>query len=1070
MPKFSKKIYGCMGSNIKNTRDIVKFYDMSAEGIARHLKKSKMKKSEYLALDIKNKDDASKKAAEKNGEHFIADWCKVRNSNDTEDSCSCLVFDFDGRDAIDCCKKLYDECERLGVRFIMNTSTSFTVAAPSLHVFIPLAKVISKADRIHATLAMCETVGIGIHSKGDYEKMGLDSAILSERQVLYFGTKFADEKLCVINKDESSDFPTLKDGFVTVFENRFDEDFDPTDLVGKELNVLKKYDGEPKAYRNPMPVSSQQGGGRSSKQMTPERYDKLLPLVAALISEYSNKVEDYMVDEGIFFNGYETTDGNFRYSDAHEGTGASDGIQVLTDSMGFRYYVNYYGSNGLVADQAYYAHDLLIHRVIYSLYNDGKQYTDEQTAGRDCKGMKDLESFIKENERHYFQGIFDKAEAIRIERLRRDFTSDDDTVKWIDSFAVKCFKDHEAIKKHLGWDIAALVSFVKNMSYMKRDSAVEYCFEQSNLHDDMISHLKRTGIITDEKADNIWVLKNNQILKYEDFKYEYEGNSFSGFGLLRRLSSLMSKKRFAYEAEIPEWKQKDFSVAVKTGRIISSVFTDLTDICTKFFERRSKSESLGFGNTSDTEWLADLEINKKGRIIGTGRNIVALMTHTPQLKGLVVKERFNDKILFKDSAPWLKGKPEGKYLVWDMANEMALKVYLEQQCNMDIISRFEIKAGILALTNDNSFDIAADCMKQMKPWDGIPRLDTLFIDFLGADDNVYTREITRKQIIMIVKAACNDPDFFCDSMVILQGKQGIGKTYILRKLGDFFKGRAEGLIDAYLRFEGRVTEKSFWEKLRGALIIEFSELSVMKKNDMKEMKAAIGATSDTWRKCYDTEAKSYRRRAVYFGTTNQFYYLNDDTGNRRFFPVCVSGKGIKKISELDRDYIEQVFAEAMTLKDTEDLRKLSPAAEVILEQNRKNVSATIDDEWMPKIEDFLDTPLPVSEDEWYQKSKIEMKNYYDTYKDYNDDTPENTENSDRPRYKKTQVFYEEIWNYCLGKTSSPNESESFRWVYQERKPVDIKRIKSILIHLGFEETQKKQRFGVYGPQRWMQRK
>lgn len=48
-----------------------------------------------------------------------------------------------------------------------------------------------------------------------------------------------------------------------------------------------------------------------------------------------------------------------------------------------------------------------------------------------------------------------------------------------------------------------------------------------------------------------------------------------------------------------------------------------------------------FQKNGGLEWLADLEINKKGRIIGNRRNIVTLMTHAPQLKGLVVKERFN---------------------------------------------------------------------------------------------------------------------------------------------------------------------------------------------------------------------------------------------------------------------------------------------------------------------------------------------------------------------------------------------------------------------------------------------
>lgn len=66
-------------------------------------------------------------------------------------------------------------------------------------------------------------------------------------------------------------------------------------------------------------------------------------------------------------------------------------------------------------------------------------------------------------------------------------------------------------------------------------------------------------------------------------------------------------------------------------------------------------------------------------------------------------------------------------------------------------------------------------------WDGVPRLDTLFIDYLGAADTPYTRAVTRKAFTAAVTRAMI-PGSKYDNMLILAGPQGLGKSTLLDKM------------------------------------------------------------------------------------------------------------------------------------------------------------------------------------------------------------------------------------------------------------------------------------------------
>ena len=186
-------------------------------------------------------------------------------------------------------------------------------------------------------------------------------------------------------------------------------------------------------------------------------------------------------------------------------------------------------------------------------------------------------------------------------------------------------------------------------------------------------------------------------------------------------------------------------------------------------------------------------------------------------------------------------------------------------------------------------------------WDGVERLDTLFVDYLGAEDSDYTRAVTRKAFVAAVARAMRPGTKF-DQMVILSGPQGIGKSSLLDKM-------SRGWFNDSIRtFEGKEAS----ELLQGVWIVEVAELDAFRRTDVSRIKQFISQRADRFRAAYGRHVKEMPRCCVFFGTTNSAEYLTDRTGNRRFWPVNV-GETTARLSVWNDlpGNIDQLWAEAV---------------------------------------------------------------------------------------------------------------------------------------------------------------
>ncbi|MDO9637610.1 MAG: VapE family protein [Pseudotabrizicola sp.] len=184
-------------------------------------------------------------------------------------------------------------------------------------------------------------------------------------------------------------------------------------------------------------------------------------------------------------------------------------------------------------------------------------------------------------------------------------------------------------------------------------------------------------------------------------------------------------------------------------------------------------------------------------------------------------------------------------------------------------------------------------------WDGVHRAGDWLTRYCGAEPADLTAKVGKAWLVAAVARALR-PGCKADCALVLEGRQGAGKSSILRALAgdDWF---SDSLRDMH--------GKDASAALRGKWIIELPELSAMRRSDTEAVKAFLSRTEERYRPAYGRTEVIEPRRCIFAGTTNRNDYLTDDTGGRRFWPVVV---GAVDLDGLTRDR-EQLWAEAVAL-------------------------------------------------------------------------------------------------------------------------------------------------------------
>lgn len=295
-------------------------------------------------------------------------------------------------------------------------------------------------------------------------------------------------------------------------------------------------------------------------------------------------------------------------------------------------------------------------------------------------------------------------------------------------------------------------------------------------------------------------------------------------------------------------------------------------------------------------WMSKLDLNPKTAIPkSTIDNVRIILENDPRLKGMFSLNQFAGRGEVLGRLPW---STDAKRRLWSDTDSNGLYWYLEKAyC---ITGRGNIDAALDVHAATHAFNEVQDFLCGLE-WDGVPRLDSLFIDYLGAEDTEYTRAVTRKAFTAAVARAM-EPGCKYDNMLILCGSQGIGKSTLLDRMS---KG---WFNDSIRTFEGKEAS----ELLQGVWLVEVAELDAFRKTDVSRIKQFLSLRADRYRAAYGRHMKELPRCCVFFGTCNQMDFLQDTTGNRRFWPVDVGENPHDKHvwSDLSDGTVNQIWAEA----------------------------------------------------------------------------------------------------------------------------------------------------------------
>ena len=313
-------------------------------------------------------------------------------------------------------------------------------------------------------------------------------------------------------------------------------------------------------------------------------------------------------------------------------------------------------------------------------------------------------------------------------------------------------------------------------------------------------------------------------------------------------------------------------------------------------------------------WKEKLKITEKGTIAQTIENIVIILRNDPALKGAVALNEMDHNIVARQALPWrqITGKSQ-----WTDADDAALRYYLER--TYGVASKDKIFDAVNVVANENKFHPVRDYLDGCT-WDGVPRVDTLLVDYLGAEDSEYTRAVTRKALVAAV-ARIYRPGCKFDYMLTIRGRQGLGKSAFIAKLG------GEWFSDTFSTMQG----KEAYEQVMGVWIMEVGELAGMRKAEAETIKLYISKQVDRFRPAYGRRLQEFPRQCIFIGTTNEDEFLRDTTGNRRFWVVDTPNPPARDIwAELTPDTIRLIWAEAVEIyrKGGEDLF-LPPALELV---------------------------------------------------------------------------------------------------------------------------------------------
>ena len=430
--------------------------------------------------------------------------------------------------------------------------------------------------------------------------------------------------------------------------------------------------------------------------------------------------------------------------------------------------------------------------------------------------------------------------------------------------------------------------------------------------------------------------------------------------------------------------------------------------------------------SEDPDWQKRLRyVPRSGALENSVWNLNLILENDPDFSGFAFNEMAN-RVQVTGQLPW--DRPEGNAF-WRDADSAQMKSLIDIRYGEFSTRNYDV--SFTKVADDRHFHPVRDYLNSLPEWDGVKRVEDLFIRYLQADDTEYVRTVTRKTFAAAVaRVLC--PGIKFDCVPVLDGEQGIGKSSIVKDLvTPEYYSESLSLTD--------MDDKAGAEKLQGFWVVEIGELAGMKKADIEKVKSFLSTSDDKYRPSYGKVVESHPRQCIIIGTVNgERGYLRDITGNRRFWIIKVRQTEQKQswcFTQADRD---QFWAEAKAIWESGE--KLYLEGAVLAESEKAQRSAMEVDERVGMVEEYLNTLLP---DAWDSMDVYARRSFLS-----GDPT------AVKGTVERTTVSNAEIWCECFGKNLS------------ELKTTDSYAIAALMTQIpGWKRSAAARRLPLYGKQR-----
>ncbi len=398
------------------------------------------------------------------------------------------------------------------------------------------------------------------------------------------------------------------------------------------------------------------------------------------------------------------------------------------------------------------------------------------------------------------------------------------------------------------------------------------------------------------------------------------------------------------------------------------------------------------------QMISRLVSDAKGNLSSNTANVKTILTYDKRLNNLFRFNSMNKRLEKTKGIPGAKRKFTPAVVSVDFT---ALMVYIEKIYGLN-----PKRSTIIDVVNDvamqdvNTYNPAVDQWDALPKWDGIKRVDTVFHDYLNAEQSVYTAETAWIALLGAMIRGYRDEPIELHIMPTLLGPQGIGKSTFIKRLAMFDYWATDNLPD--------LGNKDAILMMHNYLFVEWAEIDRYGKRDAAKLKSFISTSADNVRRPYSPDNELLIRKCVFFATTNKDDFLTD-VENRRYAPIVCDRGGCKSVWSDMRREVPQIWAEVKARydditadgADKYELEKVlcytDEAKDIAKKAQAEHVETTDD---RGQIESFLESEVP--------------KNFtaldYDVRLNFWDDEYHVDDEQLEPR---KSVCIKEIWLECL---------------------------------------------------------